>query len=58
VRAELLDEFHGEGGAAFERAVDSHVKNLRRRLGRAAGRLRSVYGIGYRLDVETPRPVH
>ena len=39
-RTQLLD---GEG---FDRAVDSHIKNIRRKLG--AESVESVYGIGYR----------
>jgi two-component system response regulator BaeR len=37
-----------------DRAVDSHVKNLRRKLDAASqGQelIRSIYGVGYRLDL-------
>jgi DNA-binding response OmpR family regulator len=37
-------------GAAASRATDSHVKALRRKLGR--GRIRTVQGIGYALEIE------
>ncbi len=49
-RQQLLDLLHGEGRAVTERAVDSHVKNLRRKLeqaGASSDRIRSVYGVGY-----------
>ena len=49
-RAQLLEQLHGDTRAATERAVDSHVKNLRRKLeqaGAGSDRIRSVYGIGY-----------
>lgn len=49
-RAELLDSLQGDQRAATERAVDSHVKNLRRKLelaGAGSDRIRSVYGVGY-----------
>lgn len=49
-RSQLLDLLHGEGRAVTERAVDSHVKNLRRKLeqaGAGSERIRSVYGVGY-----------
>lgn len=49
-RSQLLDLLHGEGHAVTERAVDSHVKNLRRKLeqaGAGSERIRSVYGVGY-----------
>lgn len=49
-RSQLLDLLHGDARAATERAVDSHVKNLRRKLEQAGAgteRIRSVYGVGY-----------
>ena len=42
-RAQLLDVSSGE---AFDRAVDSHIKNIRKKLG--AKYVQSVYGIGYK----------
>jgi two-component system response regulator BaeR len=50
-RAQLLVELHGTDDEAFDRAIDTHIKNLRRRLGPAASLLRSVYGVGYQLDL-------
>jgi two-component system response regulator BaeR len=49
-RAQLLDHLHDDGRAITDRAIDSHVRNLRRKLESAApGRdaIRSVYGMGY-----------
>ena len=49
-RPQLLDLLQGDTRAATERAVDSHVKNLRRKLeqaGAGSERIRSVYGVGY-----------
>lgn len=49
-RAHLLEQLHGDARAATERAVDSHIKNLRRKLeqaGAGSERIRSVYGVGY-----------
>ncbi len=49
-RAQLLELLHADSRAATERAVDSHVKNLRRKLeqaGAGSERIRSVYGVGY-----------
>jgi two-component system response regulator BaeR len=57
-RDELLDEGEASDGAGTTRAVDSHVKNLRRKLERAgatACRITSVYGAGYRFDPASPR---
>ena len=49
-RAQLLDHLHDDGRAITDRAVDSHVRNLRRKLENAAPKydpIRSVYGLGY-----------
>ena len=31
-RAQLLDAIHGEAFEAYERAIDAHIKNIRRKL--------------------------
>lgn len=52
-RQALLDHLHADQRAVTDRAVDSHVKNLRRKLeqaGAAADCIRSIYGVGYRYD--------
>jgi two-component system, OmpR family, response regulator BaeR len=52
-RAQLLEQLHDDGRAVTERAVDSHVKNLRRKLeqaGAGADCIRAIYGVGYRFD--------
>jgi two-component system response regulator BaeR len=49
-RDQVLDQLHGDGRVITDRAVDSHVRNLRRKLMNATnGRdpSRSVYGVGY-----------
>jgi DNA-binding response OmpR family regulator len=50
-RAQLLDSLHGSA-SAFDRSVDSHVKNLRKKLQTASGQpmIETVYGIGYRFS--------
>jgi DNA-binding response OmpR family regulator len=51
-RAQLLDAVHGVAFEAYERAIDAHVKNLRRKLEPEPGRPRyvlTVYGVGYRV---------
>ena len=45
-RTQLLDAVSGSSSEAFDRAVDSHIKNIRKKLG--AHYIQSVYGIGYR----------
>ena len=50
-RAQLLDAVRGTEVEAFERAIDAHVKNIRRKLERDPHRPRyvlTVYGIGYK----------
>ena len=51
-RSQLLDAAHGDAFEAYERAIDAHVKNIRRKLEPEPGRPRyllTVYGVGYRL---------
>jgi two-component system response regulator BaeR len=52
-RTQLLDAASDPGREVFERAIDSHVKNLRRKLAAAGGEelIQSIYGVGYRLDL-------
>ena len=50
-RAQLLDAIRGVAFETYERAIDSHVKNLRRKLEPDPRRPRyvlTVYGVGYR----------
>jgi DNA-binding response OmpR family regulator len=52
-RAQLLDAIHGISFETFERAIDSHVKNLRHKIEsdpRQPRRLLMVYGVGYKLS--------
>ena len=51
-RSQLLDALHGVAFESYERAIDSHIKNLRRKLEPDARQPRyvlTVYGVGYRL---------
>ena len=50
-RAQLGDRVFGEDYDAFDRTIDSHVKNLRRKLGDRAGAreyVETIRGVGYR----------
>jgi DNA-binding response OmpR family regulator len=50
-RAQLLDAVHGVAFESYERAVDAHVKNIRKKIEATPGRPRyllTVHGIGYR----------
>jgi len=48
-REQLLDNMHGIA-SSFDRSIDSHIKNLRKKLEAASGEnmIETVYGIGYR----------
>lgn len=48
-REQLLDDLHG-AASSFDRSIDSHIKNLRKKLEVASGQsmIETVYGIGYR----------
>jgi len=48
-REQLLDDLHGTA-SSMDRSVDSHIKNLRKKLETASGKpmIETVYGIGYR----------
>ena len=51
-RAQLLDAIHGVAFASYERAIDAHVKNIRRKIEpdpRSPRYLLTVYGVGYRV---------
>ena len=50
-RAQLLDAVHGVAVESYERAIDAHVKNLRRKLepdSRAPRHVLTVFGVGYK----------
>jgi len=52
-RAQLLDIANRDNLEVADRAVDTHIKNLRRKLARAAPDadwIRSIYGLCYRFD--------
>ena len=48
-REQLLDDLHG-AASSTDRSVDSHIKNLRKKLEAASGQpmIETVYGVGYR----------
>ncbi|MFD2368113.1 response regulator [Pseudoduganella sp. GCM10020061] len=53
-RARLLDLANGDSLDVTDRAIDSHIKNLRRKLSAAAPgveAIHSIYGLGYRFDL-------
>jgi DNA-binding response OmpR family regulator len=55
-RMELLDRLEGQSFAAFERAIDVHVKNLRHKIEddpKEPQYIETVFGIGYRMREAT-----
>lgn len=54
-RAQLVDLCaQQEGEPAFDRVIDSHIKNLRKKIARVLGDqevIHSVYGVGYRFEI-------
>ena len=56
-RSQLLDAVHGVAFDSYERAIDAHVKNIRRKLEldpRSPRYLLTVIGVGYRFTDEAP----
>ena len=55
-RAQLLDTLHGIAFESYERAIDAHIKNLRRKLEpnpREPRYILTVYGVGYKFNDAT-----
>lgn len=48
-RSRLLSEVWGYADDVDSRTVDTHIRRLRRKLGREADRIETVIGVGYRL---------
>ena len=52
-RGQLLEAIHGVAFVSYERAIDAHVKNIRRKLEAQPQRPRyllTVHGVGYKLN--------
>jgi DNA-binding response OmpR family regulator len=50
-RAQLLEAVHGDAVESYERAIDAHIKNIRRKIepdAREPRYLQTVFGVGYR----------
>jgi DNA-binding response OmpR family regulator len=50
-RDQILDHLWGDQKAVIDRTIDMHIKNLRKKLGDAAGLIKNIRGIGYKLDL-------
>lgn len=56
-RNALLESVHEDFRDTTDRAIDSHIKNLRRKIGKVrpqGSAIASVYGMGYRFDPDEP----
>ncbi|TMC91618.1 MAG: winged helix-turn-helix domain-containing protein, partial [Chloroflexi bacterium] len=56
--AQLLDSVRGVAFESYERAIDAHIKNIRRKIEpepRSPRYLLTVFGVGYRF-AEPPAP--
>lgn len=54
-REQLMNHLYTDYRVVTDRTVDSHVKNLRRKLaeaGAAGDTIASIYGVGYRFDLQ------
>jgi DNA-binding response OmpR family regulator len=54
-RSQLLDALHGTAFESYERAIDAHMKNVRKKLEpdpRRPRYLLTVYGVGYKFRDE------
>ena len=51
-RDELMNHIWGMAYVAETRTVDMHIKTLRHKLGSAGGQIKTVIGVGYRLESE------
>lgn len=52
-REKLMNEVWGSDYMGESRTVDMHIKTLRQKLGTAGGQIKTVIGVGYRLEVES-----
>lgn len=50
-RTSILDTVWGQTAHVSARCVDHHVCGLRKKIQRSGGRIESVYGVGYRIDI-------
>jgi two-component system phosphate regulon response regulator PhoB len=50
-RHELIDVALGEDTIVVDRTIDVHIKSLRKKLGKAADLIETVWGVGYRFRV-------
>lgn len=52
-RDRLIDLVQGQGVTVIDRAVDTHVFGLRKKLGKCADLIETIRGVGYRIQSES-----
>ena len=50
-RDQLVELLHEDAAEVFDRSIDTHIKNIRRKLGAEGPSIVSVYGVGYKLEI-------
>lgn len=59
-RAQILDRIQGDSYEGYERTIDTHIKNLRKKIGVSRdhpGNITTVYGVGYKIsEVRDAKP--
>lgn len=51
-RDKLMNEIWSTDYMGETRTVDAHIKTLRQKLGRASGQIKTVIGVGYRMEAQ------
>ncbi|MCD6218963.1 response regulator transcription factor [Candidatus Calescamantes bacterium] len=49
-RNQILDYLWGDEKAVLDRTIDVHIKNIREKLGKAGKFIKSIRGVGYKLE--------
>jgi two-component system phosphate regulon response regulator PhoB/two-component system alkaline phosphatase synthesis response regulator PhoP len=49
-RDQILDYLWGHEKAVVDRTIDVHIRNLRKKLGRAASLVKNIRGVGYKIE--------
>ena len=49
----LVEQIWGSDFEGYERAIDTHITRLRRKLGPVGERIATVWGVGYRFSADT-----
>jgi two-component system phosphate regulon response regulator PhoB len=53
-RSSLMSRAMGPGVTVTERTIDVHMTSIRKKLGQAAGMIKTVRGVGYRATLDAP----